>query len=621
MKKKLNEFLGKSLIGLVAFIMAVCSITSYVNAQQYQISAGERIKYPSWFDDSGTWSTRLYQVDGKIAYCLEASKSSPGDGAVSEGEFIDNENLQKVLYYGYGGPADTLSTDGITSAKDAYLLTHIAASYYYAGDLHGVNMEKLRGWGWAEWIESIPSRPAIPNGEIRFSKDNVKMYQFAGGQRSEELSVSGDEGSVISFDLASDMTLHNLTTNQTTQGKVQLTSGDRFYLSAPLSMRDNYNWSTGMITGTTSSYYRPVVLKIDDSTQSIGTMMLGSGNTNPTSLVVDFLPVGSLKLIKTNEDNQMLDGAVFNLKGKDNNYNQDHVVKNGVLQVENLLTGDYILTEIKTPADHDSLNKEYAVTIKANEITTKTIVNELRPSAKLIINKSLENKADDLSGIEFTVSAKEDIKDLITGELLYLAGSRISEENFVTDQEGKIEITNLPMGTYLVQEVKTIDGYILDNTIHEVVFTKEDNVTKEYEYVLDLENKLTTTLISKIDGHTKQPLSGAALELYLKDGDKLTLVEKWISNNEPYEIKGLHEDCEYVLKEAIAPQGYQLANDIVFTIENGVTKEIVMENNLIPIIPKVVTGDYNHYSYYLGLMVLSGLLVIITKRIRLQQEN
>ncbi|MFQ7173673.1 MAG: prealbumin-like fold domain-containing protein [Thomasclavelia ramosa] len=71
-----------------------------------------------------------------------------------------------------------------------------------------------------------------------------------------------------------------------------------------------------------------------------------------------------MKLIKTNEDKQMLDGAVFNLKGKNNDYNQHHVVKNGVLQIDNLLVGDYILTEIKTPADHDSLNKEYTVTIK-----------------------------------------------------------------------------------------------------------------------------------------------------------------------------------------------------------------------------------------------------------------
>ena len=99
------------------------------------------------------------------------------------------------------------------------------------------------------------------------------------------------------------------------------------------------------------------------------------------------------------------------------------------LQIDNLLVGDYILTEIKTPADHDSLNKEYTVTIKSNEVTTKTIVNELIPVGKLIINKKLEGHLDDLSGIEFKITAKEDIKDIITGTVLYRAGMPIGQKD------------------------------------------------------------------------------------------------------------------------------------------------------------------------------------------------
>lgn len=103
MKRKLNQYIRKSLLVAVTFILVFCNAVTYVNGQQYQISAGEKIKYPSWFDSSGTWSTRMYTVDGKIAYCLEASKHSPGNGTVGEGSYVDNENLQKVLYYGYGG--------------------------------------------------------------------------------------------------------------------------------------------------------------------------------------------------------------------------------------------------------------------------------------------------------------------------------------------------------------------------------------------------------------------------------------------------------------------------------------------------------------------------------------
>lgn len=611
MKRKLNQYIRKSLLVAVTFILVFCNAVTYVNGQQYQISAGEKIKYPSWFDSSGTWSTRMYTVDGKIAYCLEASKHSPGNGTVGEGGYVDNENLQKVLYYGYGGPADTLSTDGVTSVEMAYLLTHIAASYYYAGDLHGVDLEKLRGWGWAEWIEAIPNRPAIPKGEIGFSKNSLKMYQKDGRQRSEEITVIGDADATLTMVLDKDMELHNLTTNQTVTGTVQLSSGQKFYLSSPLTKRDNYNWSSGSLMGTTNSYYRPLVLTIDDETQTIGTMVLGNGETKPTSLQVEYLPVGSLKLIKTNEDKQMLDGAVFNLKGKNNDYNQDHVVKNGVLQIDNLLVGDYILTEIKTPADHDSLNKEYTVTIKSNEVTTKTIVNELIPVGKLIINKKLEGHLDDLSGIEFKITAKEDIKDIITGTVLYRAGMPIGQNQgiYITDQNGQIIIDKLPMGSYLISEVKTLPGYVFDDTVYEVAFNKEDRVTKEYQYTLNVENKLTQTTISKIDALTKQLLPGATLELYLKDGESLSLIEQWVSTDDAHLIKGLLVDCEYVLKEVKAPAGYTLAPELTFKVENSESiKEIVFENQHIPVVP---TGDISNYSGYAGIALISFIFFLI----------
>lgn len=600
--------LGKLLAILTAFILLFSSMSGKIIAKEYQINAGEKIKYPSWFDDSGSWSTRKYTVDGKIAYCLEASKHSPSDGSVVEGNYLNNENLQKVLYYGYGGPGDTLSTDGITSDNMAYLLTHIAASYYYAGDLHGVDMEKLRGWGWAEWIESIPSRPAIPKGEVSFSKGNLKMYPDGNNQRSEELTLNGDANSTLTLTLPEQVTLHNLTTKKNVTNKVTLTSGDRFYLSAPLTSRTNYHWSSGLIKGTTTNYYQPLVLTINSSTQTIGTMVLGKGEANPTKLEIDFIPVGSLQLIKMNEDEQLLDGAVFNLKGVDNDYNQDHVVKGGLLTIDNLLVGNYLLSEIKTPDGHDSIIKEYPIVIKENVVTKQTIINELRPVGKLIINKQLENKDDDLSGIEFKLTAKEDIKDIITKQVLYHQGEQIGL--YQTDKIGKVVIDHLPMGSYLVTETKTLDGYVLDKNIYQVNFTKQDNVTKEYQYTLDLENKLTKTSILKIDAQTKKEVAGATLELYLKENQNCVLVDRWVSDGQPHLINGLLVDHEYILKEVKAPDGYQLAKEITFKIDNDTkVKEIVLENELQPTIP--LTGDDLNYQSYIGLLLISFIAFFI----------
>ena len=71
------------------------------------------------------------------------------------------------------------------------------------------------------------------------------MYQKDGRQRSEEITVIGDADATLTMVLDKDMELHNLTTNQTVTGTVQLSSGQKFYLSSPLTKRDNYNWSSG----------------------------------------------------------------------------------------------------------------------------------------------------------------------------------------------------------------------------------------------------------------------------------------------------------------------------------------------------------------------------------------
>ena len=79
--------------------------------------------------------TCWFTVNGKIAYCLESHRSSPPSGDYVAQVLDSNKNLQKVLYYGYGGAGDiTGSYLSGKSAEEKYVYTHIAASYAYAGE-------------------------------------------------------------------------------------------------------------------------------------------------------------------------------------------------------------------------------------------------------------------------------------------------------------------------------------------------------------------------------------------------------------------------------------------------------------------------------------------------------
>ena len=84
-----------------------------VNAQSGMatVKRVRKIKYPSALGDYSTWVT---EINGNIGYCLEASKDTPVNGSYASEVVHNNENLLKTLYYGCGGPADIISTDGLT---------------------------------------------------------------------------------------------------------------------------------------------------------------------------------------------------------------------------------------------------------------------------------------------------------------------------------------------------------------------------------------------------------------------------------------------------------------------------------------------------------------------------
>ena len=91
-------------------------------------------------------------------------------------------------------------------------------------------------------------------------------------------------------------------------------------------------------------------------------------------------------------------------------YEENITVTNGKIKVEDLPVGEYILTEPKVPGGHAITQKIFKVTINKDEVTQRVVVNKIRPTGNLKINKALENsenentvnKADyDFSKVQF----------------------------------------------------------------------------------------------------------------------------------------------------------------------------------------------------------------------------
>ena len=265
-----------------------------------------------------------------------------------------------------------------------------------------------------------------------------------------------------------------------------------------------------------------------------------------------------------------------------------------------LPVGNYEIEEIEAPEGFLNLDETIKFEIKGirdydkdqdgDFIKEIEILNE-QPTgtinlAKEVIHRGTEDSdislidTSDLSSIEFKLTAKEDIFDKADDSIIYKAGDIIGTYNLSKD--GKLEISNLPMGIYNLEETKTMDGLVINKEPIEITLTKQDNTTKVYTKNVTVENKTTLVEIYKIDKDSKEQLSGAKFALYDDKGNEVT---SWVSDGTPYIIEGLSTDREYELKELEAPNGYHLLEDVFkFNVGNSEeTKEIKVENEKIKV--------------------------------------
>ena len=273
----------------------------------------------------------------------------------------------------------------------------------------------------------------------------------------------------------------------------------------------------------------------------------------------------------TNADNIVVPDGSFEIDGE---------MGSVVLPLQ-LDAGKYYIDEIKTPTGYLALENRVEFDIENirdydkdedGDPILEVIIKNDKPVGELIVNKSVDLNGeadlslvniDDLSSIKFRLTAKEDIVDPADGSIIYAKDATVGEYNLSKD--GKLTVSDLPMGVYELQEIATLDGLVLDGTKHEVKFEQSDLTTKVYTVTQNLINKPTEVEISKKAATGEDEVIGAKMSLFDNDGNKIA---EWISSDKPYMIEGLKVGQKYILKEDLAPLGFNLAQDIEFTVSN-----------------------------------------------------
>lgn len=284
--------------------------------------------------------------------------------------------------------------------------------------------------------------------------------------------------------------------------------------------------------------------------------------------------------------------------------------------------GTYYITEVKTPAGFTTLKEPVEVVAKESAITevdqdgtnyVEVEVPETQITGKLVIKKSLEKweKADksfvnhdDLSGIGFTLTAKEDIIDPADGSVLVKAGEQAVRltgdrnnpyekvnEIFV-DAEGNATVTNLPLGKYTLTETTVPDG-IVKSGPKDIEFAQEkDNVEKaEYEVTEEIYNKVTKVTVKKTDVAGAE-IAGAKMSVTDKETGA-TVVEWTSEEGKDFNVEGLTIGKIYTLNEDLSPLGFVKASSIDFTVdETGAVTEQTMIDKILRVAKTDENGNY-----------------------------
>jgi len=187
-----------------------------------------------------------------------------------------------------------------------------------------------------------------------------------------------------------------------------------------------------------------------------------------------------------------------------------------------------------------------------------------------------------LSGVRFGLYSLYDIYTR-DGVKLVEAGELLS--TCVTREDGKAVFeTDIPIrdqfyglkehtnsGEYLIRELDTPNGILLDTTPIHATFTYVDDKTEFVVVSKEQQNETTEVFISKQDLTTGNELKGATLTITEDWSGKQ--VHSWVSDGTNKELRGLavnqtEEETAYIytLREETAPQGYLTAEEIRFKL-------------------------------------------------------
>lgn len=470
----------------------------------------------TWVYDSygSNYNEAIYGLsNGVTAFCGEGMRAGVRKGqSLGAPEKVNNAKLAKVLYYGYGGHGDILTSKYGVSA--AVCMTSDMASKAYSGATAGEAGGTWTASGVAAMYDYIQSLP-LPSG--------VDVYKCRNDENGTNWQGTFTKRQDVVYSIWNPL------------GKLQIKK-----TSANTSITDNN--SCYSLSNAVYGVYKSESDAKNDKNRVSSLKTNENGWSNTIELNADTYYLKEV----TPPKGYALSSAVNKITvtaGKTTQYGTNNELK------------DYPQSD--------------PVAVVLGKVDKETNKNKPQGSASLA---GAEFTVKYYKGLYDSDPAKSGqvparswvLKTNENGFCGLRASDKVSGDDFFYDSNKN---TTLPVGTITIQESKAPVGYFINNEVFVRKITTSGNAERVETFNMPTVNeKVIKFNIKKVQAGTSTPVSGAVFRHTLPNGSTEDLET---NGGGEITITGLATGT-HKIKEIKSPDGYQLnPNEVVFNVASG----------------------------------------------------
>ena len=407
--------------------------------------------------------------------------------------------------------------------------------------------------------------------ETHFSKTDMGGEEIEGAKitilKGNEVAKDGN-GNEISWISGSDGKTGDKLNDHVVYGLA-----DGVYTMHEVSQPDGYTLAVDIEFEIKDGY----VVKVDGKD-------VNSKTERKVTMIDELTKVNISKTDVTDKDNKEIGGAHIQIIENGKVIEEWDSVDGKTHTVEGLKAGvEYILRETVAPNGYTvTADSTFTIDDHGKVTATTKVVDKNGEQVVLVQDTKTEVK------VSKTDIASGDELEGATIQIIDKDGKVVEEWTSKKDDEKTEDVNE---AVHVVQGLKTGEEYTLKETVAPDGYT----IAAETKFTIDekgkvtstgtvteggvmlVEDKLTEVHVSKVDVADGDELEGATIQIIDKDGK---VVEEWTSvkddetttgvNEAVHVVQGLKTGEEYTLKETVAPNGYTIAAETKFTIdENG----------------------------------------------------